>query len=312
MSKWNELIDERNKEIEERNKSDLLLRKKYIQKMVGKTGRDLIVYYSAWQTKSGASGLLSINDDDRISFQSVLDDTNMKSENLDFILHTPGGDLQATKMIINALRCKYKHIRAFVPNTAMSAGTMMALACDEIWLSNSSNLGPIDPQLLLPGGNMMIPANEIGRVIDVAQKEIVASKNREYWAYELNKYPAVLKLMSDNAIKQAEKLTQFWLKSYMFKDDLDADKKASKVTKYFSDYNEHLTHGNHITYNEIVQSVPELRIKLLEDDLELNDLVYGVFYAYDIFNMTYEPMMKMCENQNMVGRMRLSYQNIQK
>ncbi|MFH2116465.1 MAG: hypothetical protein ABII85_00285 [Bacillota bacterium] len=304
MSKWNDIIEERNKAIAEIQKVDFNIRKNYIEKMSKDTGRDTIVYYSAWQTKSGSSGALSITDDDRISFQSVIDDVRMTNENLDLILHTPGGDLQATKMIINALRCKYKHIRAFIPNTAMSAGTMMAFACDEIWLSNSSNLGPIDPQLLLPGGNMMIPANEIGRVIEVAQKDIVAKKNLDYWAYELNKYPAVLKQMSDNSIKQAEKLTQYWLKTFMFNGDPDADRKASKVTKYFSDYNEHLTHGNHITYNEIISNVPDLKVFLLESNPSLNDLVYGVFYAYDIFNMGNEPMMKIIENQHMVGRLR--------
>ncbi len=298
MSKWNDLV-------EERNKNDFNFRKGYINAMHQYTKRDLIVYYSAWQTKAAPSGMLSITDDDRISFQSVLDDPKMTSENLDLILHSPGGDLQATKMIINALRSKYKHIRAFVPNTAMSAGTMMALACDEIWLSNSSNLGPIDPQLLLPGGNIMIPANEIGRVIDLAQTDINKKKNLDYWSFELNKYPAVLRLMSDNAITQAQKLTKFWLEKYMFLDDPTADLKAKSITEYFSNYNEHLTHGNHITYGEIQDNVPDLKVKLLESDPQLSDIVYGVFYAYDIFNMSNEPMTKICENQNMVGRVRI-------
>lgn len=312
MSKWNELIEERNKQLEDSSKTDYYLREKYIKDLSTSTKRDVIVYYSAWQTKAGSSGMLSITDDDRLSFQCVLDNMIGDNDKLDLILHTPGGDLQATKMIINALRSKYTHIRAFIPNTAMSAGTMIALSCDEIWMSNSSNLGPIDPQLLLPGGNIMIPANEIDRVIEAAQKDIIKKKNMEYWSYELSKYPAVLKQMSDNAIKQATKLTEFWLEKYMFKGDSDADKKAKKITKYFSDYSEHLTHGNHITVDEIKENVPELKLFSLEKKPDLNNLIYGVFYAYDIFNMGYVPMMKICENQYMVGRMRSNFGNQQK
>lgn len=307
MAKWNDIIEERNKKHEEVSKIDIQIKKKYLDEMASKTGRDIIVYYSSWQTKSGSSNMLSITDDDRLSFQSVIDNMKDKNDKLDLFIHTPGGDLQATKMIINALRCKYNHIRAFIPNTAMSAGTMMALSCDEIWMSNSSNLGPIDPQILLPGGSIMIPANEIDRVIATAQKDIVNKQNMDYWAYELSKYPAVLKQMSDNAIKQANKLTEFWLENYMFKNDPQASYKAKKITKYFSDYNEHLTHGNHITYNEIVKYVPDLNVHLLDKDKELNDLVYGVFYAYDITNMGFEPLMKICENQHLVGRMRMNF-----
>src|SRR5690554_5873394 len=177
MANWNELIAER-------NNYDVTLRKNFLEKLHTKTNRDIIVYYSAWQTKNAPADLLSISQDDRIGFQSILDG-NTDNKRLDLILHTPGGDIQATKMIVSALRQKYDNIRVIVPITAMSAGTMIALAADSIVISSIGNLGPIDPQLFLGSINAFIPANEVGKVIKKAQSDLNQGKNVNYWYYEL-------------------------------------------------------------------------------------------------------------------------------
>jgi ClpP class serine protease len=58
---------------------------------------------------------------------------------LDLILHTPGGGIAATQSLVDYLRRMFgKDIRAIVPQIAMSAGTMMACACREIWLTRHS------------------------------------------------------------------------------------------------------------------------------------------------------------------------------
>jgi hypothetical protein len=185
-SKWNDVLVDR-------NKSDSLWRKKFINQLIAYTKRDLIVYYSAWQTKNAPGNSIQISQDDRVSFQLVVEGMRKNNDKLDLIIHTPGGDSQATKMIVEYLRSKYKNIRVFVPITAMSAGTMIALASDEIWLTKAANLGPIDPQFMLPSINgAFIPANEIIKVIDQAKLEISKSFNLQYWAMEINKYPAAL------------------------------------------------------------------------------------------------------------------------
>ncbi len=71
-----------------------------------------------------------------------------KSKGLDLILHTPGGEINATEQIVFYLRKVFKNdIRAIVPQLAMSAGTMIALSTKEIWMGLYSNLGPIDPKI---------------------------------------------------------------------------------------------------------------------------------------------------------------------
>ncbi len=66
---------------------------------------------------------------------------------LDIILHTPGGLVLASLQIARALKKHKAKVTAFVPHYAMSGGTLIALAADEIIMTESAVLGPVDPQL---------------------------------------------------------------------------------------------------------------------------------------------------------------------
>ncbi|MEA2652197.1 MAG: hypothetical protein QOI85_1918 [Chloroflexota bacterium] len=66
---------------------------------------------------------------------------------IDLILHTPGGLVLAAEQIARALRRHPARVTVFVPHYAMSGGTLIALAADEIVMSQNAVLGPVDPQL---------------------------------------------------------------------------------------------------------------------------------------------------------------------
>ena len=66
---------------------------------------------------------------------------------IDLILHTPGGLVLATEQIARALVRHSAKVTVFVPHYAMSGGTMLALAADEIVMDANAVLGPVDPQL---------------------------------------------------------------------------------------------------------------------------------------------------------------------
>ncbi len=66
---------------------------------------------------------------------------------IDLILHTPGGLVLAAEQIALALKNHPAKVTVFIPHYAMSGGTMIALAADEIVMSENSVLGPVDPQL---------------------------------------------------------------------------------------------------------------------------------------------------------------------
>ncbi len=66
---------------------------------------------------------------------------------VDLVLHTPGGLVLAALQIARAIHKHPGKVTVFVPHYAMSGGTLIALAADQIVLSPHAVLGPVDPQL---------------------------------------------------------------------------------------------------------------------------------------------------------------------
>jgi ClpP class serine protease len=80
---------------------------------------------------------------------------------LDIILHTPGGLVLHALQIARAIKAHPARKTVFVPHLAMSGGTLIALAADEIVMSDHAVLGPIDPQLAgIPAASWVKVARE--------------------------------------------------------------------------------------------------------------------------------------------------------
>jgi len=79
---------------------------------------------------------------------------------IDLILHTPGGLVLAAEQIAKALVDHKGKVTVFVPHYAMSGGTLIALAADEIVMDSNAVLGPVDPQI----GDM--PAASIVKILE--------------------------------------------------------------------------------------------------------------------------------------------------
>ncbi len=71
---------------------------------------------------------------------------------IDLVLHTPGGLVLAAEQIAAALRRHPAKVTVFVPHYAMSGGTLIALAADDIVMDPNAVLGPVDPQLGMDRG----------------------------------------------------------------------------------------------------------------------------------------------------------------
>jgi ClpP class serine protease len=75
---------------------------------------------------------------------------------IDLVLHTPGGLVLAAMQIARAVEAHAAKVTVYVPVYAMSGGTLIALAADEIVLGEFSVLGPIDPQIAgLPAASIV-------------------------------------------------------------------------------------------------------------------------------------------------------------
>jgi ClpP class serine protease len=87
---------------------------------------------------------IDINDSEEVLRAIQMTDADVP---LDLVLHTPGGLVLAALQIAKAIREHKARVTVFVPHYAMSGGTLIALAADEIVMCEHSVLGPIDPQL---------------------------------------------------------------------------------------------------------------------------------------------------------------------
>jgi ClpP class serine protease len=137
---------------------------------------------------------------------------------IDIVLHTPGGLVLAALQIARAIREHKGKVTAFVPHYAMSGGTLISLAANEIVMSKHAVLGPIDPQLgQSPAASLIKVAEEkpIGRVDD--QTLIQADVGRKAIAQVKQAATDLLtgRLPDEKASALAEKLsTGTWTHDY--------------------------------------------------------------------------------------------------
>ncbi len=129
---------------------------------------------------------------------------------LDLVLHTPGGLLLAALQIAKAVREHEAKVTVFVPHYAMSGGTLIALAADEIVMCKHSVLGPIDPQLGQSPAASLIKVTEekpVGRIDD--QTLVLADVGRKAIAQVKQAASELLerRLPAEQARALAEKLT---------------------------------------------------------------------------------------------------------
>jgi len=277
------------------------VRRKYVADLSAHTGRDTIVYASAFTLKGPAVPpiALSLTLDDLQGFMASLH--GLKGEALDLILHSPGGSMEAADQLVQYLRAKYKRIRAIVPQNAMSASTMIACACDSIVMGKHSAIGPIDPQVTFPtaSGAFTAPAQAILDEFAQAKREIAADPATiPLWAAKVQAYPHGLLTMCDTTLTLAREKVREWLSAYMFKDDSAQGPKSTSIAEWLGDAKEHKTHGRPISIAQAREK--GLVVESLEDDQELQERVLSVFHAIMVtFQVT--GCVKMVENQNGKG-----------
>jgi ClpP class serine protease len=137
---------------------------------------------------------------------------------LDLVLHTPGGLVLAALQIAKAVREHKGKVTVFVPHYAMSGGTLIALAADEIVMCEHSVLGPIDPQLGDSPAASLISVIEKKPVAKIEDRTLVmADVGRKAIAQVKQAASELLtrRLPAEQASALAEKLTSgIWTHDY--------------------------------------------------------------------------------------------------
>jgi ClpP class serine protease len=165
---------------------------------------------------------------------------------IDLLLHTPGGLVLASEQIAYALREHPAEVTVLVPHYAMSGGTLLALAADEILMDTAAVLGPVDPQL----GDM--PAASIVRV---AQKKPVEN---------LDDRTLLLADVAEKALRHMKQVV-----TLLVTPRLDP-KKAESLAEELA--GGHYTHDDPITFTEAQQLGLPVQAGLPEEAYALMEL----------------------------------------
>jgi hypothetical protein len=253
-----------------------LLRRRYLRLLHEHTGRAVIYYGTAWhETRPIHPQTLSVDLGDVRGFMEAC--SNIEEQGLDLVLHSPGGNPDAAESIISYLRQRFDHIRAVVPLAAMSAATMMALACDEVVMGAHSQLGPIDPQITIPTpeGPRTAPAQAIKDQFDMAQQECSSDPARiAAWMPLLRSLGPGLLAICDTAQQRTVDFVARALEEHMLPGE---SQRAREAADWFADHSFFKSHGRNVTRNDARDQ--GILVTDLEDDSVLQDLVLSVSHA---------------------------------
>lgn len=186
------------------------------------------------ETEMGADclfyrGQIAFGADDRI--RDAVENFDKRRRKLVFVLETSGGFAEDARRISDALRHHYREVDFLIPSHAMSAGTILALSGNAIWMDYYSVLGPVDPQVPSRDGRQLVPA--LGYL--VRYEDLMDKANRgQAGAAELQ-----ILLSFDQgelyAYGQARDLSvallEEWLASYKFRNWTETETRKLPVTE---------------------------------------------------------------------------------
>lgn len=216
-----------------------------------------------------SGNLCAIDRDDIIGFADLLHNIPIGSD-LDLLLHTGGGDIDAAEKIISLVRKRVGEgkLRIIIPDFSKSAGTLMALGADSLIMSDTSELGPIDPQIVLADGDGNRIRYSVQNYLDayVTHSATLAMSPTNVPAQiMLSKLdPGRVKLF-ESVRDRARNIAQNQLKRGMFRDGTG---NYTKTAAALLDTTRWLTHGQMISWEDAADDEIGLTVEYLEPTTE--------------------------------------------
>lgn len=243
-------------------------------------GRPVISFYTSFYFP------VMIEDTDAEMIEGLLQKIDL-SKGLALLINSPGGIGISAERILNI--CKsYSgtgEFIAIVPGKAKSAATMICMGASKIYMSKTSELGPIDPQIQIQKDNKRINialCNLVKSYKELFDQAVASTGNLQpflqqlanYDAREIKEFEAAIELSEDVAIRA--------LKSGMMKGK--SDKYIKDKIKVFLTPNQTKSHGRSIFHAEAKKC--GLKIELMDLKSNLWKLAYELFVRTENFTNT--------------------------
>ncbi|MFW8596215.1 SDH family Clp fold serine proteinase [Cribrihabitans neustonicus] len=166
--------------------------------------------------------------------EDIADTQEERQDDLSVILETNGGSIEVVERIANVLRHHYPtgEINFIVPNRAMSAGTVLVMCGDKIFMDYYSILGPVDPQVQSQTSGYFVPAlGYLNKYEELIAKSQEGSLSAAEMAFMIEKFdPAELDSF-EKARDLSTALLVDWLTQYKFKDWTHTETRGIPVTE---------------------------------------------------------------------------------
>jgi len=252
-------------------------------------GRAILTYAAAMKKTNSPIG---IEFGDRNHFFDQIN--NLNGDKIDIILETPGGFAEIVEDLVEYTRGIFSEVGIIVPGYAKSAGTIFAMAGDEILMDPTSALGPIDAQISQNGKTFSAHAFLQGLE---KIKEDVDSRgvlNRAYIPILQNISPGEIQ-SCQNALDFSKLLVTEWLSNYKFKFWIthsstgvpvtkeEKEERAARIADCLCDHGYWLTHGRSLT----IKDLNDMRLLITDysKDEALSDAIHRY---YLLLTMTFD------------------------
>lgn len=203
-----------------------------------------------------------------------------KRDKIAIVLDTTGGYVEIVERMVFIIRKHYEEVYFIVPDRAMSAGTVFVMAGDQIYMTYSACLGPIDPQVEKSG--RFVPAKSYLNMYDrLYQKAENGQLNAAEFVLLNNLDPGEL-YQFELADTLSRKLLTDWLSAYKFKDWVDKstgepvsaevkERRAEEIALALSDHELWASHARMIDRDTLTDPDGKihLKIKEIEEDQDL-------------------------------------------
>lgn len=204
------------------------------------------------------------------------------------VLTTNGGYIETVQRIVEMLRHHYDHVSFIIPNYAFSAGTVLAMSGDDIYMDYYSRLGPIDPQVL-NDKNRWVPA--LGYLIQwdrLLEKAAAGTLTLAEAHLMIEGFDQAALYQYEQARTLSIALLEEWLAKYKFKNwvqtetrkrrvtDAKRKKRAREIAEALSETEKWHSHGTGISMEVLRRD-----LNLVIDDLEQNPAQWAGIRQYD-------------------------------
>lgn len=233
-----------------------------------------------------------LSDGDADILEEVLQNSDMKDRQLMLLLNSPGGDALAAERIINICRNYGTHddFSVIVPKMAKSAGTMVCLGAKDIGMSRTSELGPIDPQILIKDEKGNPVKYQAAHEVIESYEELIQQANNtkgriEPFLQQLNRFDArdIRSIKSAQALSESIAISS--LKRGCFK-NLSVPQIKQKI-KPFLDPQHTKVHGRPI-YHDTAKNCG-LPVSLFDSESEIWQIVWKLYVRMNYYVSNHAP-----------------------